>query len=345
MADHTFNRRIPEFFPIFWLLLSPQFRFIFIRGFQLNSTDHNTLTQETDFQEIERAEDCSPCTSKPRAEAWAVLPQVVIDSQLVYLPLRAPPEVKKSGLLQPCFRSCALVGSSGVLRNTSWGARIDRNDAIFRLNNAPVVGYERDIGSRTTIRILHDFHLMRANINKIADTESHGMVLLWPPQSKPNDTRTGGPSPRISDVRDFLEKYSARKRRAGAPIARFSPELFGEVYRVLGILVGKFPPTVPSTGFIAVITALQLCREVTVFGLSWGAAEASKQRHQQSGDNSAQTYYFKKKNAIASLARETMKDEGLYYDKVSSFGLTHHNLVGEKEAFARLSTLYRIEFL
>ena len=54
--------------------------------------------------------------------------------------------------LNTSFRSCAIVGSSGSLLTRRAGEEIDTHSAIFRFNDAPVLGYEPHVGSRTTIR-------------------------------------------------------------------------------------------------------------------------------------------------------------------------------------------------
>lgn len=48
--------------------------------------------------------------------------------------------------------SIAVVGSSGNLRYRRRGPAIDAHDVIVRVNNAPTVGYEDDVGGETTIR-------------------------------------------------------------------------------------------------------------------------------------------------------------------------------------------------
>ncbi|XP_019720233.1 lactosylceramide alpha-2,3-sialyltransferase-like isoform X1 [Hippocampus comes] len=52
-------------------------------------------------------------------------------------------------------RRCVVVGSGGVLHGSRLGLHIDQYDVIIRMNNAPVLGYERDAGSRTTIRLIY----------------------------------------------------------------------------------------------------------------------------------------------------------------------------------------------
>jgi hypothetical protein len=55
--------------------------------------------------------------------------------------------------------SCAVVGSAGKLLNQRYGELIDSHDIIIRSNQAPSIGYESHVGSRTDIRILncHNF--------------------------------------------------------------------------------------------------------------------------------------------------------------------------------------------
>ncbi|XP_068037096.1 type 2 lactosamine alpha-2,3-sialyltransferase isoform X3 [Anomalospiza imberbis] len=52
----------------------------------------------------------------------------------------------------PC-RRCVVVGNGGVLRNKTLGEKIDSYDVIIRMNNGPVIGYEEDVGRRTTFRL------------------------------------------------------------------------------------------------------------------------------------------------------------------------------------------------
>ncbi len=53
------------------------------------------------------------------------------------------------------FESCGVVSSSGSLKGSGLGSRIDANDVVVRFNNAPTKGYERDVGTKTSLRIVN----------------------------------------------------------------------------------------------------------------------------------------------------------------------------------------------
>ena len=51
-------------------------------------------------------------------------------------------------------RSCAVVGSGGIMRSSGLGKSIDRHAAVIRFNGAPTFSlYVPDVGSRTTLQL------------------------------------------------------------------------------------------------------------------------------------------------------------------------------------------------
>lgn len=52
-------------------------------------------------------------------------------------------------------RGTAIVGSGRKLAGSGHGPLIDSFDDIVRFNRAPTAGYERDVGSRTTLRAMN----------------------------------------------------------------------------------------------------------------------------------------------------------------------------------------------
>ena len=50
------------------------------------------------------------------------------------------------------IKSCAVVSNSGVLKKSGLGSEVDAHDVVFRFNNAPTKGYQKDVGSKTSVR-------------------------------------------------------------------------------------------------------------------------------------------------------------------------------------------------
>lgn len=51
--------------------------------------------------------------------------------------------------------TCALVGYSGHLLNSAMGDKVDASDCVIRLGRSPGRGYDGDVGSKTTFRLMH----------------------------------------------------------------------------------------------------------------------------------------------------------------------------------------------
>lgn len=49
---------------------------------------------------------------------------------------------------------CALVSSSGQMLRAGVGEEIDKTECVIRMNNAPTLGYEKDVGNRTSVRVV-----------------------------------------------------------------------------------------------------------------------------------------------------------------------------------------------
>lgn len=67
--------------------------------------------------------------------------------------LRISPDGQHQFLRMHCSQ-CALVSSSGQMLGSGIGQKIDRTECVVRMNNAPTHGYERDVGSKTSLRVV-----------------------------------------------------------------------------------------------------------------------------------------------------------------------------------------------
>lgn len=53
------------------------------------------------------------------------------------------------------YKTCAVVGNSGILLKTDLGGVIDSHEFVIRLNNARTGGFERNVGSKTSLSFVN----------------------------------------------------------------------------------------------------------------------------------------------------------------------------------------------
>jgi hypothetical protein len=61
-------------------------------------------------------------------------------------------------------KSVAVVGNSGILLDNEYGSKIDKHDITIRFNAARVKGYEKNVGSKTDIRLMNG-HIFNGSSN------------------------------------------------------------------------------------------------------------------------------------------------------------------------------------
>ncbi|XP_042216968.1 beta-galactoside alpha-2,6-sialyltransferase 2-like, partial [Homarus americanus] len=88
-----------------------------------------------------------------------------------------------TGLLEGrYFNSCAVVTNAGAIKGSKLGNFIDSHDAIVRFNHAPTEGFEQDVGSRTTLRIVNSQVVTKPKFDFWGSPLYSGMTLLvWDP--------------------------------------------------------------------------------------------------------------------------------------------------------------------
>jgi hypothetical protein len=84
----------------------------------------------------------------------------------------------------------AIIGSSGKLKGSNLGNKIDQYDEVIRFNRAPTEGYENDVGSKTTLRVANSHVFANLPIpnpgytnqpqNFISDIENQNILLMAP---------------------------------------------------------------------------------------------------------------------------------------------------------------------
>ena len=159
-------------------------------------------------------------------------------------------------------RDCAVVFNSGVLLNSSKGPRIDSHHCIFRINDAPIFGYEKDVGTRTTIRFIASsvriHQLQEIYSRENSSKENHSIVLLKYPYRQNKvilrkhrkfiPTLKGKHSVFVAENLNLFHFENIFEQQTGVSPAQ------------RGIWI--------TTGFNTVFMALQLCDSVSIFGIT-----------------------------------------------------------------------------
>ncbi|KAF4793472.1 CMP-N-acetylneuraminate-beta-galactosamide-alpha-2,3-sialyltransferase 4 [Turdus rufiventris] len=174
-------------------------------------------------------------------------------------------------------RRCAVVGNGHRLRNSSMGDTINTYDVVIRLNNAPVHGYEQDVGSKTTMRL---FYPESAHFDPRAENNPDTLLVLVP--FKPSDFQ-------------WMEAILNDKKRVRKGFWKQPPLIWDadpEQVRVLNPyymevtaakllnLPMKQPRKVkqkPTTGLLAITLALHFCDLVHIAGFGYPDSANKKQ--------------------------------------------------------------------
>ena len=82
-------------------------------------------------------------------------------------------------------RDCALVTSSGQLLRSRQGAQIDQTECVIRMNDAPTRGYGRDVGNRTSLRVIAHSSIQRIlrNRHDLLNVSQGTVFIFWGPSS------------------------------------------------------------------------------------------------------------------------------------------------------------------
>lgn len=178
------------------------------------------------------------------------------------------------------YSSCAVVGNSGILLQKENGELIDSHEAVIRLNNARTSGFERHVGSKTTISFINSNMLHLCARREGCFCHPYGLtvpIVMYICQPVHFfDYALCNSSHRsplvVTDLRfDLLctriVKYYSMKRFTEE--GKKSVEEWGSAHG--GILFHY------SSGMQAVMLALGICDKVSVFG--YGKSDSAKHHY------------------------------------------------------------------
>ncbi|XP_035030546.1 beta-galactoside alpha-2,6-sialyltransferase 2 [Hippoglossus stenolepis] len=165
---------------------------------------------------------------------------------------------------QSSFKTCAVVTSAGAILRSGLGKEIDTHDAVLRFNAAPTDGYERDVGNKTTIRIINSQIL--ANPKHRFNTSSiykNVTLVAWDPAPYTVNLHKWYTSPDYNLFGPYVEH---RKLHPGQAFYILHP---GYVWQLWDVIQGNtqenIQPNPPSSGFIGILLMMSLCEQVHVY--------------------------------------------------------------------------------
>jgi len=138
------------------------------------------------------------------------------------------------------FKTCAVVSSGSALKGKKYGMTIDEHGVVIRLNNAPTIGYEEDVGSFTTLR------LTNTQYEGVREYEDETVLTKW--NGNPMD----------------LMRLGTKKTYAMNPAFRQWAQQLDDTLN----------NHIVTSGLLMLFLALQKCERVSAFG--FGGKELEK---------------------------------------------------------------------
>ncbi|KAM3605449.1 uncharacterized protein V6R79_025841 [Siganus canaliculatus] len=167
-------------------------------------------------------------------------------------------------------KRCIIVGNGGILSNKSLGTRIDDYDVVVRLNEAPVSGYGKDVGTKTTMRITYP----EGAIQKAENYEKDSLFVFSAFKSLDFKwLRQMVFKEKLRGTEGFWKSVAQKVPREPTEIRILNPYFIQEAaFQFIGLpfnngLMGK--GNIPTLGTVAITMALHNCDEVAVAGFGY----------------------------------------------------------------------------
>jgi beta-galactoside alpha-2,3-sialyltransferase (sialyltransferase 4A) len=183
-------------------------------------------------------------------------------------------------------RICAVVGASRNLLGSGYGDLIDAHDVVFRVNRAPTQAYGSDVGRKTTHHVMWPRDLEEWQYDRGA------FLLMIPITANTKDVFD-----RILYLVDEDLRWDPLRVRIIHPgFVMYVHESWTEGSK-----------TYPSTGFLTLMVALNICDEVDVFGFGADASGRWDRYYEEVPEDVSQ---FHPATIEARLMRE-MEENGI----------------------------------
>ncbi|XP_006830782.1 PREDICTED: CMP-N-acetylneuraminate-beta-galactosamide-alpha-2,3-sialyltransferase 1 [Chrysochloris asiatica] len=195
-------------------------------------------------------------------------------------------------------RRCAVVGNSGNLKASQYGSQIDEHDFVLRMNKAPTLGFEADVGSKTTHHLVYpeSFRELGENVSMVlVPFKTTDLQWVISATTKGTISYTYAPVP---------AKIKVKKEK----ILIYHPAFIKYVFDHWLQGHGRYP----STGILSVIFSLHICDEVNLYG--FGA------------DSKGNWHHYWENNLSAGAFRKTGVHDGDFESNVTATLASIHKI-------------------
>ncbi|XP_072420516.1 alpha-N-acetylgalactosaminide alpha-2,6-sialyltransferase 3-like isoform X1 [Chiloscyllium punctatum] len=189
---------------------------------------------------------------------------------------------------------CSIVSSSGQMLGMGLGPVIDRSECVWRMNNAPTEGYESDVGSKTTVRVVsHTSAPWLLREETLSSQHNSTIYILWGPY---RNMRRDGKGIVYNLLRTVQSRFpTARLYTVTEEQMRYCDLAFKKETGKDRVLSGSYL----STGWFTFIVAMEACRSIQVFGMinasfcsAAGHRKVPYHYYEPSGQDECAEYYL-----------------------------------------------------
>uniref|UniRef100_A0A3Q3VTA7 Alpha-N-acetylgalactosaminide alpha-2,6-sialyltransferase 6 n=1 Tax=Mola mola TaxID=94237 RepID=A0A3Q3VTA7_MOLML len=220
---------------------------------------------------------------------------------------------------------CALVTSSSHVLSSGAGAEIDRTECVIRMNDAPTLGFETDVGNQTTLRVVAHSSVFRVarRLNELLHrADRNPVIIFWGPPNKIGKDAKGALYRLIQKVSMTSSNLSCFTITAGK-MRRFDNLFQTETGQ-------DRSHSWLSTGWFTMVIAIEICDNIKVYGMV-----PPNHCGKKTGSKKMPYHYYKPRGSDECLT---------YIQNESSRRGNHHRFITEKQVFARWSKQYNITF-
>ncbi|XP_072129451.1 alpha-N-acetylgalactosaminide alpha-2,6-sialyltransferase 5 isoform X2 [Mobula birostris] len=227
--------------------------------------------------------------------------------------------------LQVHCKSCALVTSSGHLIGSKRGAEIDQVECVIRMNDAPTLGYQEDVGRRTSLRVVAHSSIQRLlqKGSQLLNASREPAFIFWGPSSCLRRDGKG----RLYNQLQLIHRIAPRLKLH--TISRQKMLHFDQLFERETGKDRKTSNSWLSTGWFTMIIALELCDRIDVYGMV-PPNLCRDPTHRQV------PYHYYEPSGIDECT--------MYMSHELGRKGSHHRFITEKRVFARWAKKYSIHF-